>query len=53
MRFCVPAQSQLHLVRMCPIPSEFKAVLVPFGFESDVRSDMGPYHDLAFAGIGK
>jgi hypothetical protein len=35
------------------IPAEFKAVLVPFCFQSDVLSDIGPYHDLAFARIRK
>ena len=48
-----PSSVIVTLVGMCLIPSEFKAVLVPFGFESDVRSDIGPYHDLAFAGIRK
>ena len=36
-----------------PSPEDLEAIPVPFGFESDVRSDIGPYHDLAFAGIRK
>jgi hypothetical protein len=48
-----PSSVIVTLVGMRLIPAEFKAVLAPFGFESDVRSDIGPYRDLAFAGIRK
>jgi hypothetical protein len=36
-----------------PSPEDLEAIPVPFGFESDVRSDIGPYYHLAIAGIRK